>query len=130
MTLASVVLGTALSKEEDTDNDSPLPPHLMVPVDIRKGLGGKGYYCSSALDDSGAIHNFLSQAVVDKPDLEAAKAGESIMKRKMLLLITTVNGEPQHATAVVYQMLQMHDSAGTKQSHGIKFVIADIAHYD
>jgi hypothetical protein len=42
--LALVEPGLASSSEENTDkNTSPPPPHLMVPVDLRKDLGGECY---------------------------------------------------------------------------------------
>jgi predicted aspartyl protease len=76
----------------------------MVPVDLRKGSGGEGYYPYSALVDSGATYNFISQSVADKLRLEAVKAGRKRNRRKMPLLITTVNGELLRITAVVRQM--------------------------
>ncbi len=51
MTLASAQLGPTLSSEEDTNKDSPLPPHLMVLVDLRKGSGGESYYPYSVFVD-------------------------------------------------------------------------------
>jgi hypothetical protein len=41
-----------------------------------------------------------------------------------------VNGEPMRTTAVVRQMVRMHNSVRTKRSHEINFVFANIAHYD
>jgi hypothetical protein len=102
----------------------------MVPVDLRKGSGGKGYYPYSALVDLGATYNFISQAVADRLSLEAVRAGRRKKQKKLPLPIITVNGETLRATAVVRQMVRMRDSAGTKQSHAINFVVADIAHYD
>jgi hypothetical protein len=128
--LASAALGPALSSEEDTDKDSPPPPHLMVPVDLRKGSGGEGYYPYKALVDSGATYNFISQTVADRLGLEAAKAGKRKKQKKLLPPITTVNGEPLRATVVVRQMVHMRDSTGAKRSHAINFIVADIAHYD
>ncbi len=122
MRLSSAVLGPASSNEEDPDEEPP-PPHLMVPVDLRKGLGGEGYYPYSALVDSGATYNFITQAVADRLGLEAAR------KRKPPP-IATVNGKPLRATAVICQMVRMRDSAGAKWSHVIKFVVADISYYD
>jgi hypothetical protein len=40
-----------------------------------------------------------------------------------------VNGELLRATAIVRQMAQMRNGAEVKRSHGINFVVADIAHY-
>jgi hypothetical protein len=57
------------------------------------------------------------------------KAGRSKVKKKAPLPITTVIGKPLCATAVVRQMVQMHDSSEMKRSHAINFVVADIAHY-
>jgi hypothetical protein len=51
-------------------------------------------------------------------------------KKKMLLPITTVNGEPLRTTAVVRKMVRMRNGAGAKQSHAINFVVADIAYCD
>jgi hypothetical protein len=48
----------------------------MVLVDLRKGSDGEGYNPYSALFDSGATYNFISQAVVDELSLEVAKAGK------------------------------------------------------
>jgi hypothetical protein len=131
VTLFSAALGPTLSSKESTDEDvSQPPPHLMVPVDLCTGYGGKKYYSYSALIDSGATHNFISQAVADRLSLKAAKAGKRKKRKKMPLPITTVNGEPLRATAVVRQMVHMRDSAGAKRSHAINFVVANIAHYD
>jgi predicted aspartyl protease len=66
----------------------------MVPVALWKGSGSEGYYPDLALVDLGASYNFISQAVVDRLGLEVAK------KRKPLP-ITTFNGDPLRATAVV-----------------------------
>jgi hypothetical protein len=130
VTLSSAALGPASSSEEDPDEDTPLPPQLIVPVDLRKGPGGEGYYPYSALVDLGATYNFISQAVADRLGLEALRAGRRKKQKKLPPLITTVNGETLRATTVVRQMVRMRDSAGTKQSHAINFVVADIAHYD
>jgi hypothetical protein len=70
----------------------------------------------------GAIYNFIPQARADQLGLEAAQ------KRKPPLPIATVNGKQLHATAVIRQIVHMQDSAETKQSHAINFVIANIAH--
>ncbi len=96
----------------------------MVPVDLRKGSGGKGYYPYSALVDSGATYNFISQAAADRLSPEAVR------KRKPPPPIATVNGEPLRATAVIRQMVRMQNSAGAKRSHAVNFVVADIAHHD
>ncbi len=122
VTLSSAVLGPASSIEEDPNKEPPLP-HLMVPVDLRKGSSGEGYYPYSALVDSGATYNFTSQAVADHLSLEAAR------KRKPPP-IATVNGEPLRATAVVWHMVLIRDSAGAKRSLAFNFVVADISHYD
>ncbi len=131
MILSSAALGpTSSSKENPNEEVSPPPPHLIVPVDLRIGSGNEKYYLYSALVDSGATYNFISQAVADKLGLEAAKAGKRKKKKEMPPPITIVNGEPLRATAVVRQMVHMQDSAGAKRSHAINFVVADIAHYD
>ncbi len=122
MTLSSAVLGPASSNEEDHDEE-PLPPHLIILVDLRKGSGGEGHYPYSALVDSGATYNFIFQAVADRLGLKAAR------KRKPPP-IATVNGEPLRATAIVRQMVRMLDSAGAKRSHASNFVVADISHYN
>ncbi len=81
MTLASVALGPALPSKEDTDEEaSPSPPHLMVPVDLRKGSGDEGCYPYSALVDSGTTYNFISKSVADNLSSEAVKAGRSNVK--------------------------------------------------
>jgi hypothetical protein len=49
----------------------------MVPVDLHKGSGSKGYYPHLALINSGATYNFISQSVTEKLRLKAAKAGRS-----------------------------------------------------
>jgi hypothetical protein len=54
VTLSSAALGPASSSEEDPIKNTLPLPHLMVPVDLRKGSGGEGYYPYSALVDSGA----------------------------------------------------------------------------
>jgi hypothetical protein len=41
-----------------------------------------------------------------------------------------VNDEPLCATAVIQQIVLMHNSAGAKWSYAISFVITDIAHYN
>jgi hypothetical protein len=130
VTLSLAALGPASSSEEDPDEDTPPPPHFIVPVDLRKGSGGEGYYPYSALVESGDTYNFISQAVADRLSLEADRAGRRKKQKKLPPQITTVNGETLRATAVVHQMVRLCDSAGTKQSHAINFVVADIAHYD
>ncbi len=131
MTLASAALGPALPSEEVTNKDvSPPPPHLIMPVDLRKGLGGERYYPYLALGDSGATYNFIAQSVTDKLILEVVKAGRSKVKKKASPPSTTVNGEPLRATTVVQQTVKMRDSAGTKPSHVINFLVANIAHFD
>jgi hypothetical protein len=130
VTLSSAALGPASSSEKDPNEDTPPPSHLMVPVDLRKGSGGEGYYPYSAPVDSGATYNFISQAVADRLSLEAVRAGRRKKQKKLLPPITTVNGETLHATAVVRQMVRMRNSVRTKRSHAINFVVADIAHYD
>jgi predicted aspartyl protease len=102
----------------------------MVPVDLRKGSGGEGYYPYSALVHSGATYNFISQAVADRLGLEAVRAGRRKKQKKLPPPITTVNGETLRATAVVRQMVRIRNSARTKRSHAINIVVANIAHYD
>jgi hypothetical protein len=41
-----------------------------------------------------------------------------------------VNGKQLQATVVVWQMVWMRDSFGSKQSHAIYFIIDTISHYD
>ncbi len=96
----------------------------MVPVNLRKGSGGEGYYPYSALVDSGATYNFISQVVADQLGPEAVR------KHKPPPPIAAVNGEPICTTAIIRQIVLMRDSARAKQSHTINFVVADIAHYD
>ncbi len=67
---------------------------------------------------------------MDKLGLEAVKAGRSKVKKKAPYPITTVNGKPLCATAVIWQMVQMYDSARIKRSHAINFIVADIAYYN
>jgi hypothetical protein len=74
----------------------------MVPLDLRKGSGGKGYYPYSALVNSGATYNFISQAVADRLCLEAVRAGRRKKQKKLPPLITTVNGEPLCALPWLY----------------------------
>jgi hypothetical protein len=66
----------------------------MVPVDLPKGSGGEGYYPYSALLDLGATYNFITQAMADRLDLEAAKAGKRKKQWKLPPPTTTVNSEP------------------------------------
>ncbi len=130
MTLSLAALGPALLSEKDSDENTLPPLHLIVPVDLRKGSGAEGYYPYSVLVYLGATYTFISQAVADRLGLEAVRAGRKKKQKKLLLPITTVNGESLCATAIVRQMVRMRDSAGTKRSHAINFVVADIAHYD
>jgi hypothetical protein len=44
--------------------------------------------------------------------------------------ITTVDGKPMRATAVVRRAVSIRERAGTKRSNTINFVIANITHYD
>ncbi len=48
----------------------------------------------------------------------------------MLPPITMVNSKPLLATIVKRQFVRMRDGAGTKRSHAINFVVADISYYD
>jgi hypothetical protein len=131
VTLASAALCPASPNEENTDKDTSLaPPHLKVPVELRKGLSGKGFYPYLAPVDSGATYHFMFQSILDKLGLEAVKAGRSKVKKKAPSPITMVNNGPLHSTRVVRQMVQISESAVTKQSHAINFVVADIANYD
>ncbi len=131
MTLASAALGPATLSEEDTNKDVLLPPpHLMVLVDLCKGLSGEGYYPYSALVDLGATYKFISQSVADKLGQEVVKAERKRNRKKMPPPITTVNGEPLRSTAVILQMVRMRDGARTWRNNAINFVIADIAHYN
>ncbi len=99
-------------------------------VDIHKVSGSKGYYSYSALVDSGATFNFISQSVANRLRLEAVKAGRKRNRKKWAPLITTVNGELLRATAVVWQIVQMHNSTRMKQSQEINCIRANIAHYN
>jgi hypothetical protein len=60
---------------------------------------------------------------------EVVKAGRSKVQKKALPN-NTVNGKLLHATAVVQQMARMCNSARMKQSQGINFVVADVAHHN
>jgi hypothetical protein len=120
-----------LPSKEDTDKDvSPPPLHLIVPVDLCKCSGSKEKNPYLVFVDSDATYNFISKSVTDKIRLEVVKARIKRNRKKMPPLITMVTGKPLHATAVIRQMVQICDSAGTKRSHAINIVIADIAYYD
>jgi hypothetical protein len=61
VTLASIALGPASPSEEKTDEDALPPPlHLMVPVDLCKGSGGKGNYPYWALANTGTTCHYMS----------------------------------------------------------------------
>jgi hypothetical protein len=102
VTLASAALSPASPSEENTDQDTSLPQlHLIVLVDLCKGSSSEGYYPYLALVDLGTTYNFISWSVADKLKFEAVKAGRSKVKKKAPSPITTINGEPLCATAVV-----------------------------
>ncbi len=130
MTLTSVALGPASSSEGDIDKDLPQPQHLIVPVDLCKGLGGKGYYTYLVPVNLGTTYNFISSALANGLSLDVVMASRRKKRDRVPLPITTVNGEPFCATAVIHQMVQMCDSAGVKRSNAINFVVANIAHYN
>jgi hypothetical protein len=102
----------------------------MVPVDLRKGPGGEGYYPYLALVNLGATYNFITQSVMDKLRFEAVWARRSKVKKKAPPSITRVNSELLRATTVVQQTVQIRDSVKTKQGHVINFIVTDIAHYN
>jgi hypothetical protein len=70
-------------------------------VDLRKGSGAKGYHFYSALVDSGASYNFITQSFVDMLRLEAVEAGRSKVKKLSSPPITRANSELLRATAVI-----------------------------
>ncbi len=87
MTLALAALGLALLSEKNINKDAwPPSPDLMLPVDFRKGSGGKGYYPYLMLVDSGTTYNFISQSVADVLRLEAVKAGRAMTRKRHLIL--------------------------------------------
>jgi hypothetical protein len=73
----SAALGLSLSGKKDPNKDSPLSPHLIVPVGLRNSAGDKGYQPYIAHINFGAIYNFILQAIAYMLSLEAAKAGNS-----------------------------------------------------
>ncbi len=54
----------------------------------------------------------------------------SKVKKKAPPPITSVSEEQLCTITVVQLMVQIHDSVGTKQSHAMNFVVANIAHFD
>ncbi len=131
MTLASASLGpTAAKEQEDEEEEEEAPPHLMVPVDLRKGKESNGFLPYAALVDSGATYNFVSQAVADAVGMRPAKAGRRKKAVAKPPTVATVNGEPLRTTAVVRHMVRMRDSAVVKQCHTINFIVTDVVGYD
>ncbi len=131
MILASEALGRVSTRKKDTNKDaSLLPLHLIVQEDLYKGLDDEGNYSYSALVDSLVTYNFISQSVVDKLRLKAVKAGRKKNRKKMLLPMTSVNGESLRATTVIQQIVWIYDSTETRQRHAINFIIADIVDFD
>ncbi len=129
--LASASLGPTTAREqEEEEEEVEAPPHLMVPVDLRKGKESNGFLPYSALVDSGATYNFVSQLVADSIRMRPAKAGRRRKAVAKLPVITTVNGKLLHTTAIVRHKVRMRDNAGVKRCHAINFVVADIASYD
>jgi hypothetical protein len=130
VTLASASLGPTAAREQGEEEEEEAPPHLMVPVDLQKGKESNRFLPYSALVDSGATYNFVSQAVTDSVRMRPAKARRRKKAVAKPPVIATVNGESLPTTAVVQHMVRMHDSAGVKRCHAINFVIADIASYN
>jgi hypothetical protein len=102
----------------------------MVLVDLRKGKERNGFLPYSALMDSGATYNFVSQSLADSVGMRPAKARRRQKAVAKLPAIATVNSESLRTTAIVRHMVRMRDSAGVKCCHPINFVIANIASYD
>ncbi len=94
MTLASASLGPTTAREqEEEEEEAEAPPHLMVPVDLRKGKESNGFLPYLALVDSGATYNFVSQWVEDSVGMRLAKAGRRKKAVAKPPAIVTVNGE-------------------------------------
>jgi predicted aspartyl protease len=66
VTLALALLGPTTAREqEEEEKEVEAPLHLMVPVDLRWGKESNGFLPYSALVDTGATYNFVSQSVAD-----------------------------------------------------------------
>ncbi len=131
MTLISALLGPTTAREqEEEEEEVEAPLHHKVPVDLRKGKESNGFLPYSALVDSGATYNFVSQTVADSVRMRLAKA----RRRKGAIAkppaIVTVNGKSLRTTAIVRYMVRMCDSSGVKHCQAINLVIANIASYD
>jgi hypothetical protein len=115
-------MGSAPSYKEDFDKEL-MPLHLMVSVDQCKGFSCISYYPFLEHVNSGAIYNFISQAVAYCNSLAAAR------KRKPPP-IGTVISMPLDTTAMVLQMIFPWDRARGKKSHAINFTIVNISYYN
>jgi hypothetical protein len=62
VTLALVSLGPNTAREqEEEEEEVEAPPHLMEPVDLRKGKESYSFLPHLALVDWGATYDFVSQ---------------------------------------------------------------------
>jgi hypothetical protein len=129
VTLTSVVLGLALLSKLNTDKDILPLLHLKMPVNLRMSSGSKGYNYNSEFVESGIIYISNSQYITDKPGLKIVKSRMNSNRKKMSTSITTIINEPLCAAAVVRQVAQVHNYARTRRSHGINFIITNIALY-
>jgi hypothetical protein len=82
-----------------------MPPHLMIPVDLRKGKKSNSFLAYSALVNSGAIHNFIFLAVANSARMRSAKPRRLTMAVAKQPTIATVNDESLRTTAVVRYMV-------------------------
>ncbi len=84
----------------------------------------------SAIVNTGAIYNFVSQAVADSVKMRLAKARRQKRAIVKQPIIATVNGKLLCTTAVVRHMVRMHNSAGIKRCHRIHFIVTDVVGYN
>ncbi len=98
------------------------PPHLSVPVDIRLPAGINRYSPVTALVDSGAVFNFISQSVADRLRLRPTA--------KPPPPISTIDGNPLRTHAVYRVTLRLRDDSGREQRVAANLIGADIASYD
>jgi hypothetical protein len=64
--LASTLLSPTTAREQkEEEKELEAPPHVMVPVDQRKGKESNGCLTYLALVNSGATYNFVSQSVAE-----------------------------------------------------------------